>query len=621
MPGSGVRVLLVNMPFAAIDQPSIALGLFKAQLRERGIACDVADLNVRFAQQVGWDSYDAVHRSSSTLAGEQMFSEQLFAGYVPSYEEYAARVLPRLDDRTRSQLYHLKIHVPHFLSACLRQFSWADYDIIGFSTMFEQNLSSLSLAHLIKRHFPDKTIVFGGANCEEIMGRTLHECFPFVDIVCSGEASVTFPELVLRLTHGHPIEDLPGIVYRAGSRSIDTGPPTKLRELDSLPAPDYDDYFRTIEGTRAPITPSLPIETARGCWWGEKVMCTFCGLNGQSIAFRAKSPERALEEVLELTRKYPVGFVRAVDNMMPPSYYEGFLPELAEANPGVEFFYEVRPDLSKREIAALARARITRVQAGVESLDTHILKLMRKGTTGLANIELLRWCQMAGITVDWNLLFGFPGERREDYQRNLDLARVLTHLRPPSSIGKVRLDRFSANFEQAAEIGFTRVRPWSLFRYVYPFSEEILADLVYYFDHEDEVEVDTGGTFEQLREHVQRWQRRQDKLYCEESSAGRLVIRDTRPVARSPEVHLNGIESAIYGHCDSRRRVADVMEWLRESCGMEVASEAVAAILDDFVSRDLMVEEGGRYLSLAIFGQFADQRSGAEREAAHAPVY
>ena len=48
-------------------------------------------------------------------------------------------------------------------------------------------------------------------------------------------------------------------------------------------------------------------------------------------------------------------------------------------------------------------------------LSTHVLKLMRKGTSMLQNLRLLKWCRYYGIEVAWNLIWGFPGETEEDY--------------------------------------------------------------------------------------------------------------------------------------------------------------------------------------------------------------
>ena len=69
--------------------------------------------------------------------------------------------------------------------------------------------------------------------------------------------------------------------------------------LAELPIPDYDDYFEELQGSlyRAAILPGLPVEMSRGCWWGQKSHCTFCGLNGGGMNYRSKAPEQVLEEI------------------------------------------------------------------------------------------------------------------------------------------------------------------------------------------------------------------------------------------------------------------------------------------------------------------------------------
>ena len=599
--GSRPRVLLVSMPFAAISMPSLALGLLKAELARAGVACDVLYLNVLFAQMVGWSAYGVVERSSALLAGEQMFAHDLFGSRIPPDRAYEAEVLCRVEPRIRCELRHLRAHVASFLANCLERVSWGAYDIIGFSSVFEQNVPSLSLARRVKARWPRAVIVFGGANCEGVMGRALHRCFPFVDYVVTGEADLAFPQLVLRLARGVPVDTLRGVVYRRDGVSVDTGPPEKVGDLDALPLPDFGDYFEILDRTGAPTGAGRQVilETARGCWWGEKAKCTFCGLNGESIAFRAKSPERAVGEIVHLVRSYRARYVRTVDNMMAPSYYDAFLPRLAGANLGVDLFYEVRPTLSKEQIGALAGARVTSVQAGIESLSTHLLKLMRKGTTALRNIEFLKQCRQAGVYVDWNLLFGFPGEQVEDYLRTIELASLITHLDAPSSVGEIRLDRFSPNLEQAEERGFTDVRPWSLFRYVYPFDRETLMDLVYYFDCGRREILDNRDYLRRLAELVSGWRQRDDRLLAQRAE-GSIVIHDSRPAGLARQTVLTGIRRDIYEYCDTRRTLAQIEARLAESRGESVGTKKLRLLLDEFGAKRLMLEEHGWYLSLAL---------------------
>lgn len=49
--------------------------------------------------------------------------------------------------------------------------------------------------------------------------------------------------------------------------------------------------------------------------------------------------------------------------------------------PGMSMVYEVKADLDEDDFRDLARARVMRIQAGIEALNTSTLKLMRKGTS------------------------------------------------------------------------------------------------------------------------------------------------------------------------------------------------------------------------------------------------
>jgi magnesium-protoporphyrin IX monomethyl ester (oxidative) cyclase len=76
-------------------------------------------------------------------------------------------------------------------------------------------------------------------------------------------------------------------------------PRASVQDLDQIAIPDYNDYFQTLESCPkiAPyITRGMFVETSRGCWWGQKQHCTFCGLNGAGMTYRSKSPERVVRE-------------------------------------------------------------------------------------------------------------------------------------------------------------------------------------------------------------------------------------------------------------------------------------------------------------------------------------
>ena len=108
---------------------------------------------------------------------------------------------------------------------------------------------------------------------------------------------------------------------------------------------------------------------------------------------------------------------------------------------------------------------MNRIQPGIESLSDHVLKLMRKGTTALRNIQLLKWAREFNIIAEWNILYGFPGETPDDYRDILELLPAIRFLRPPCAAGPIRLDRFSPYHKSPADFGLLNVRPLKTYRH------------------------------------------------------------------------------------------------------------------------------------------------------------
>jgi len=258
---------------------------------------------------------------------------------------------------------------------------------------------------------------------------------------------------------------------------------TSIEDLDTLPIPDYDDYFAQLRSSSltGEERPSLLFETSRGCWWGEKQHCTFCGLNGATMTYRSKSPKRAMDELLYLTNRYPGCKVNAVDNILDMKYFRTFIKELAANQYNFGLFYEVKANLKKEQLKLLKQAGIHTLQPGIESLSDNVLKIMKKGVSALQNIQLLKWCRELDVKPVYNIIWGFPGETLNDYLDTINLIPSITHLTPPVGLGSIRIDRFSPNFTSHTELGFGELTPCPAYGFVYPFEDHILSNLAYYF--------------------------------------------------------------------------------------------------------------------------------------------
>lgn len=608
------KVLLLSMPFGALDRQALGLSLLKARLVELGFICDIRYFTFAFAEFVGYEEYQWISSELpyTAFVGDWTFTHALYGERPETENRYIQEVLLetwQLDEFAIGHIQRVRSFVPHFLDYCMATVPWEEYAIVGFTSTFEQNIASLSLAKRIKAAHPEITLVFGGANWEGEMGHELHRQFTFVDYVCSGEADESFPLLVQRLLAGEavnrPGSTIRGIVYRAEGESVYTGQADLIRQMDELPIPDFSDYFRDLAQSTvaASVVPTLLLETSRGCWWGAKSHCTFCGLNGGTMAFRSKRAARALDELEYLVNRWQIDFVEVVDNILDMRYFNDMLPALAQAQHPVYLFYEVKANLTRKHVKLLHEAGVHRIQPGLESMSDHVLKLMRKGTTALKNIQLLKWCKAYHIAVDWNILYGFPGETQADYDAMLELLPSIRFLNPPTACGPVRLDRFSPYYNAPAEFGLINVRPMVPYKYLYPFDDESLSRIAYYFDYDYEPGVDPTGYATKVIKYAEAWQHEPEMgtLSSIVRSDSTLALIDTRSDAVQPEFILSSVEKVAYEYCDELRSGAGVAQYLhRVFPDVKFTEQQVLNFLDSLVANKLMVTDGVHYLSLAI---------------------
>ncbi|MGE5786196.1 MAG: RiPP maturation radical SAM C-methyltransferase, partial [Myxococcales bacterium] len=360
------RVALVSMPFGTTTRPAIGISLLKAELEREGVPCDLHYLNLALANRVGIERYERICNVNDTLLAEYVFAKGLFGERIPTPEAYASEILVpssasaatrgmALAERVEvlsSWVQLLIEHATQFLDSCMHTIDWGEYALVGFTTTFHQTLASIALATRIKQRWPQAVTVFGGANCESEMGQALHRLFPVIDFVCSGEADYSFPRLARQVVDGAEVEELPGVLRRRnGASQLPKINGEPVKDMDALPYPNYDDYVSqraSLLGLNDP--PELLVETARGCWWGKKSHCTFCGLNGETMEFRAKSQARALAEITELAQRYGASKIASVDNIIAMDYFTDLLPELAARKIGLELVYETKANLRRSQV-------------------------------------------------------------------------------------------------------------------------------------------------------------------------------------------------------------------------------------------------------------------------------
>ncbi|MGA2987764.1 MAG: RiPP maturation radical SAM C-methyltransferase [Terriglobia bacterium] len=474
--------VIIVPPFADIYRPSLGVHLLQAAAEQAGLRVRVLYANLLFATLSGEELYKAISNGNyGWLWGERIFARAAFGlpplGYQTEKlrEQIAKRGPSKKQEVTFEQLTALEREVGPFCSALCESFSYHRFHVAGATTTFHQTTAAVALLAQIKRAKPEAITVIGGANCEGEMARGIASLNAPIDYIFSGECESVFPDFLRRAVGG---ESLPSDRIVRGEPCFD---------MDSLPEPCFEDYFAQLDNAlpawREKNEIWLPYETSRGCWWGARQHCTFCGLNGETMAFRQKSPDRAIAGAKRLLSQYPSPHLGMIDNILPHSYFRTVLPRLADELPPARIFYETKSNLSLEQVLLLYRAGVYRIQPGIEALSSSLLRRMKKGVLARQNLALLRHARAAGLVLNWNLLCEFPGDQREDYVATLALLPLIHHLIPPSGLSPVSIDRFSPYYRDAATYGITHLEPLPAYAWAFP-PDADMRSLAYHFKGE-----------------------------------------------------------------------------------------------------------------------------------------
>jgi ribosomal peptide maturation radical SAM protein 1 len=603
-------VALISMPSLSARHPSFQLALLKPMLEKAGIPAQQFSLFMYLGHQIGWRLAETLADVWPCLVGEWIWSKAAFGeeantddeAYFAAYEELFAAICDRAGCTVEDIRGIRDEAAPAFIDFCVESVDWNRFGLIGFTVVFQQLVGSLALARALKEKYPHIPIVMGGASLEDDIAHEIMERCPQIDYVHCGDAEISFPQMVRRLYAGQSMQGLEGIMWRDQANTVQyAGRAPNFMNMNETPLPDFDEYFYAREASgyeNSDFVQELlmPFEAARGCWWGEKNHCTFCGLNRSGMEFRSKDPEKVLEQLEALSRRYGQYYFNAIDNIMAPAYVEKLFGRLAASNSDICLHYEIRPNFSRSQLGRLRRSGLFSIQPGIESLSTNILKIMRKHSTGMRNVELIKWCTYYGITSFYNILCRFPGETAEDYRVQSEIAAKITHLQPPYAIVKARADRGSPMYTDPSSQSISNLVPARCYQYIFPRNFD-LRRISYYFDHDMANTVDDEA-YDELFGRVGAWQegwnQPNNRPYLKYRKAfSSIAVFDGRQPGDALTYAYHDNAAALYEYCAEARTPRDIAArfgkepWIEET-------------LDDFLLKNLMLFLDDRYLSLAL---------------------
>jgi ribosomal peptide maturation radical SAM protein 1 len=514
------RALLIVPPFAPLDQPPLGVHVLQAYAKEAGFHVSILYANILLAATMGVKNYTAFSEPIRALqfVGERLFGRSaygfsLFDNWTPTLSlsmfleqapveqiEALSEVSVETFPFTEATLKQLEAMLPAWVAAVADGVTQLAFPIIGCTSVFEQTNACIALFKQIKRRQPQAITMIGGANCAGEMAQGIASLDPegeCIDYIFSGESEATFLRFLKAVFSGQLKSD-----------RIIRGEP--YQELDALPALDFGDYLEQLDyylpDEQTPFW--IPYEASRGCWWGQKRKCTFCSVRETIIQFRHKSPEQVLNDFNQLVQTHSSHRIKMVDNIMPPIYFRTLLPTLANRRDRLTMDGSQRPSLSLRNMLALKEAGFSAINVGIESLSSDLLRLMNKGVPARQQIAFLRYARLVGITLDWRMLWGFPGDTLDMYEKMLDLLPLIHHLQPPLKLYHLHILRFNSYFERPEMYGVRNIRPLPSYVAAFPPQSDI-AKLATHFVAEYECASHQHlDVIEALAREITAWQER-----------------------------------------------------------------------------------------------------------------
>ena len=606
------RMVLISTPWPFYNRPSIQLGALKAYLKAQfpKLKPHALHLYLKVAERLGYKLYRAI--SERTWLSESVFGALLFPERKRKIEKMFYREARGKADLRSVDFGVLVAQVEEVSDTLIKSVDWGGYGLAGFSVCLCQLTSSLYFIKRIKKAFPHLPVVVGGSAFSGDGTDAFLKTFPEVDFVIHGEGELPLRELVRHMTRSHASDDvlsIPGVVTRKEENAQAPRSFHQLQDLSSLPPPDYDEYFhllKTVDPAKM-FFPTLPTEISRGCLWrapkdsARKRGCAFCNLNLQWDGYRSKAVSQVISEVDHLTTRYQTLSVAFMDNVLPLRESREIFSKLGKLPKDFRLFAEIRATTPYELLKVMRSAGMHEVQVGIEALSTSLLKKLRKGTTAIQNMEIMKHCEALGIFNISNLILHFPGSDADDVDETLHALEFALPFRPLRFV-HFWLGLGSPVWEDPQAYGlkavfnhpnYAALFPSDICRAVRFMIQSYRGDL----GHQRKL-------WRPVKKKVRAWKTAYAELHRSPACSPILTFRDGRDFLiirqrrfrAEPLTHrLVGTSRAIYLYCQRHRSAKRIVARFPN-----VSEDKIMPFLKMMVNKRLMFEEHGQYLSLAV---------------------
>jgi len=605
------KVLLVAMPFAGTNIPSIQLAILESFLREHGIDVISKHLYLKAAELYGVNNYNhLINKPCDSYTAQMVYSKYVFPDHWSKTEylfrEYFDRILNESEELQQNFSFEKYVdQTDQFYNWVFNNIDWNSFDLIGFTCNYGQFLPSLAIAKKIKELFPDKKIVFGGSRTTGELGKRVLKSFEYIDYIVSGDGE----EALFSLAASYENLDLiPNLIYRSENGIIFSSNFSEV-DLNSLSFLTFDSFFNDLNDTSDDVKQyfyyygRLPVEISRGCWWNK---CTFCNHSIQYKSYREKKYDKIIEEIDFLSNKYKILDFHLIGYNLIKKDTHLLIDGLNKLDKDLNFIVEFRADqLKSGDYRDLKDAGFTIIQTGIESYSKNYLKKMKKGVNVINNISALKYCKENRIFNRNNIIINYPNEEKIDFEETKKNIEFIKHYLDPPNINNLLVGYGSPIYDNPEMYNIEELDYTKIDKLIFP-EEYLKEDFCFFYDFKRKEPISTND----WKTLIDEWELTRRKMrnigirnYTETEKLvfyfvdGKkfLKIIDKRFADNVRIYNLDEIEREVFLSC------IDIISYDELSNKLShIPDYQLVSILRTFVNIGIVFVEDDSYLSLPL---------------------
>jgi anaerobic magnesium-protoporphyrin IX monomethyl ester cyclase len=301
-----------------------------------------------------------------------------------------------------------------------------DVDVVGITAMTPTIGTALQIAHCLKEQSPHVKIILGGPHVTLLPEETMVSSND-IDVLVLGEGDVTVIDLLKVIENQQSLSSVKGISYRQDGKIIHTSNRSPIIDMDTLPYPAYHLLPWKKYKPHPPHGMAMPfgaMVTSRGCPY----RCAYCSKPVFGSKYRAQSPERVVEEMEYLQRKFGINEIAFYDDSftIDKKRVHAIADKIITKKLKIVWTCETRVNLVDKELLThMKAAGCYAVAYGIESASPEIIKTIQKDITITQVEAAVSASRQLGLQVVGYFMLGSPGETSQTIQDTITFAKKL----------------------------------------------------------------------------------------------------------------------------------------------------------------------------------------------------